>query len=124
MSKLKKYLLIIAGFTCVGLGILGMFLPILPTTPFLLLAAAAFGKSSDRAYHWLMTNKWFGSYIANYHAGRGIPLRVKISSISFLWITILTSAIFFVDNIYIKTLLIVIAIGVTIHISSVKTKRK
>ncbi len=123
MSKFKKHLLVIAGFACVGLGVIGIFLPILPTTPFLLVAAAAFAKSSDRAYHWLMTNKWFGSYISNYHAGKGIPLRVKISSISFLWITILASAIFFVDNVYIKTLLIVIAIGVTIHISSVKTKR-
>lgn len=124
MNNLKRNILIIAGFICVGLGILGMFLPVLPTTPFLLLAAAAFAKSSDRAYHWLMTNKWFGSYISNYREGKGIPLHVKITSITFLWLTILTSAIFFVDNLYIKILLILIAIGVTTHIVSVKTMRK
>ena len=124
MNNLKRNILIIAGFICVGLGILGMFLPVLPTTPFLLLAAAAFAKSSDRAYHWLMTNKWFGSYISNYREGKGIPLHVKITSITFLWLTILTSAIFFIDNLYIKILLIVIAIGVTTHIVSVKTMRK
>lgn len=124
MNNLKRNILIIAGFICVGLGILGMFLPVLPTTPFLLLAAAAFAKSSDKAYHWLMTNKWFGSYISNYREGKGIPLHVKITSITFLWLTILTSAIFFIDNLYIKILLIVIAIGVTTHIVSVKTMRK
>ena len=119
-----EYLLLIIGFLCVGLGILGIFLPVLPTTPFLLLAAAAFAKSSDRAYHWLLTNRWFGSYITNYREGKGIPLRVKITSITFLWITILASAIFFVDNLYIKILLILVAIGVTTHIVSVKTMRK
>lgn len=124
MSKFKRNLLIISGFICVGLGVLGIFLPVLPTTPFLLLAAAAFAKSSDRAYHWLMTNRWFGSYITNYREGKGIPLRVKITSITFLWITILASAIFFIENIYIKIMLILIATGVTIHISSVKTYRK
>ncbi len=122
--NLIKTLLIIAGFIFVGLGILGMFLPVLPTTPFLLLAAACFGKSSPRFYCWLLNNKWFGSYIKNYRLGLGIPLRIKIFSISFLWITILSSAIFFIDNIYVKILLIGIAIAVTTHISMVKTKRR
>ena len=121
---LVKTILIIAGFISVGLGILGMFLPVLPTTPFLLLAAACFGKSSPRFYHWLLNNRWFGSYIKNYRLGLGIPLRIKIFSISFLWITILISVIFFVDNIYVRILLIVIAIAVTTHISMVKTKRR
>ena len=115
--NLIKTLLIIAGFIFVGLGILGMFLPVLPTTPFLLLAAACFGKSSPRFYYWLL-------YIKNYRLGLGIPLRIKIFSISFLWITILSSAIFFIDNIYVKILLIGIAIAVTAHISMVKTKRR
>jgi uncharacterized membrane protein YbaN (DUF454 family) len=121
--KLLKAFLIVIGFLAVGLGILGMFLPVLPTTPFLLLAAACFAKSSKRFYHWLLNNKWFGSYIKNYREGKGIPLKIKILSMGFMWVTILTSSIFFLDNIYIRILLIVIAIIVTIHISLIKTKK-
>lgn len=121
--KLLKGLLIIAGFLAVGLGILGMFLPVLPTTPFLLLAAACFAKSSKRFYHWLLNNKWFGSYIKNYREGKGIPLKIKVLSMGFMWATILTSSIFFVENIYFRILLIAIAVGVTIHISLIKTKK-
>lgn len=121
--KILKGLLIIIGIISVGLGILGMFLPVLPTTPFLLLAAACFARSSKRFYHWLLNNKWFGSYIKNYREGKGIPIRIKILSMGFMWITILTSSIFFLDNIYIRILLIVIAIIVTIHISLIKTRK-
>jgi uncharacterized membrane protein YbaN (DUF454 family) len=122
MDNLKKYILITSGFVSVGLGILGMFLPILPTTPFLLIAAACFAKSSNRAYKWLTTNKLFGRYISNYRAGKGIPLQIKIMAISFLWLTILATIIFFVDNIYVRILLLIIAIAVTIHIWTIKAK--
>jgi len=121
--QFKKLLLIICGFTAVGLGVLGIFLPVLPTTPFLLLAATCFAKSSQKFYHWLLHNRWFGSYIKNYREGLGIPLHIKISSISFLWITVLSS-IYFVGILYIRILLLVVAIAVTTHISTVKTKRK
>ncbi|MDD2284219.1 MAG: YbaN family protein [Paludibacter sp.] len=121
--KLLKTLLIVAGFISVGLGILGMFLPVLPTTPFLLLAATCFARSSEKFYRWLLNNKWFGNYIKNYREGKGIPLKIKIMTLSFLWATILTSAIFFLDNIYLRILLIAIAVGVTIHISLIKTKK-
>lgn len=121
--RLLKTFLIVIGFIAVGLGILGMFLPVLPTTPFLLLAAACFAKSSKRFYNWLLNNKWFGSYIKNYREGKGIPLKIKIMSMGFMWITILTTSIFFLENIYIRILLLVIAIAVTIHISTIKTKK-
>jgi uncharacterized membrane protein YbaN (DUF454 family) len=121
--KLLKAFLIVIGFIAVGLGILGMFLPILPTTPFLLLAAACFAKSSDKFYHWLLNNRWFGSYIKNYREGKGIPLKIKIMALSFLWSTILISIVFFLDNIYVQVLLFAIAAAVTIHISLIKTKK-
>ncbi|MDG6220004.1 MAG: YbaN family protein [Candidatus Thermoplasmatota archaeon] len=121
-SKIKRGLLIAAGTISVGLGMIGIVLPVLPTTPFLLLAAACYAKSSDRFHNWLMNNKVFGEYIRNYMEGKGIPLKVKIMSISFLWITILTSAFLLMENWLIRILLMGIASAVTVHILSLKTK--
>jgi len=116
-------LLIFLGTLFVGLGILGMFLPILPTTPFLLLAAACYARSSKRFYHWLLNNKLFGSYIRDYKERRSIPLKVKIFTISLLWITIILSAIFATDVTLVRIILIVIALCVTVHILSLRTLR-
>jgi hypothetical protein len=116
-----KWVLIISGTIFLGLGIIGIFLPILPTTPFLLLSAACYARSSQRFYNWLMNNKWFGNYIKNYREGRGVPLKFKIFTISLLWITILTSIYFVINNFWIEIILIMIAIGVTIHIITIKT---
>jgi len=115
-SRYLRWLLIVTGTVSVFLGLLGIILPLLPTTPFLLLAAASYAKSSEKFYNWLINNRYFGSYIKNYRDGKGIPLRVKITAISFLWITILITSIFFVPVLAVKILLIVIAAGVTVHI--------
>ena len=123
-SKLIRRLMIFAGSFFVGLGILGIFLPVLPTTPFLLLAAACYTKSSKRFYNWLINNKWLGIYIKNYREGNGIPLKVKILSISLLWFTIGYSVVFVVNTFLIQVILILIAIGVTIHVLSIRTFRK
>ena len=120
-NRFIRGLLIIAGIICVALGTLGIFLPLLPTTPFLLLAAACFARSSKRFYNWLINNKWFGEYIKNYSEGKGIPKKAKVSSIALLWITILISAYFFVDILFIRVILIIIAIGVSIIILKIKT---
>ncbi len=71
----------VAGTISLGLGGLGVFLPILPTTPFLLLSAACYSMSSERMHHWMLSNRLFGSYIKNYQEGRGLPLRTKILTI-------------------------------------------
>ena len=120
-NKAFRYMLIIAGTIFLGFGVIGIFLPILPTTPFLLLAAACYARSSQRFYNWLMNNKWFGNYIKNYHEGRGVPLKFKIFTITLLWLTILTSIYFVINNFWIEIILIMIAIGVTIHIITIKT---
>jgi hypothetical protein len=120
-NRFFRYLLIIAGTIFLGVGIIGIFLPILPTTPFLLLAAACYARSSQRFYNWLMNNKWFGNYIKNYHEGRGLPLKFKIFTMTLLWITILTSIYFVINNFWIEIILIIIAIGVTIHILTIKS---
>ncbi len=119
----KRRLLIGAGTLSTGLGIIGVFIPILPTTPFLLLAAACYMRSSERFYHWLINNRIFGAYVRNYIEGRGISIRIKIFTILLLWLTIGLSITFGVQNIAIRIVLICIAVGVTAHISLIK-KRK
>lgn len=123
-NKVIKCLLIAAGTIFLGFGIIGIFLPILPTTPFLLLAAACYARSSEKFYKWLLKNKVFGSYIDNYRKGKGIPIKAKIFTIALLWITILLSAIFFTDVLLIRIVLILIAVGVTIHILTIRNYKR
>jgi uncharacterized membrane protein YbaN (DUF454 family) len=118
-----RRLLVFLGTVFVGLGILGIFIPILPTTPFLLLAAACYARSSKRFYHWLLNNRWFGSYIKNYKEKKSIPLKVKIFTVSLLWITIMLSAIIATNVTFVRIVLIIIALCVTIHILSLRTSR-
>lgn len=105
MKQVKKVLLIIAGSLSLGLGILGIILPLLPTTPFLLLAAACYVRSSEKLYQWLITNKYFGSYIQNYRDGKGIPLKAKVVGVSMLWLAMGYSILFIVPLITVKLLL-------------------
>lgn len=123
-SPFIRVLLIIAGSISVGLGVLGIVLPILPTTPFLLLAAWCYARSSTRFYVWLMTHRLWGKYLRNYTSGKGIPVRVKAWAIALLWAAILSSAFLAVDIIWVRVLLIAIAIGVTTHILKIKTLRE
>ena len=119
----KRWLLIGAGTLSTGLGIIGVFVPVLPTTPFLLLAAACYMRSSERFYQWLIDNRIFGAYVRNYIEGRGMPIKIKISTILLLWLTIGVTVAFAVENIVVRIVLICIAIGVTAHVALIK-KRK
>lgn len=103
---------------------LGIFLPLLPTTPFLLLAAACYIRSSDKFYRRLITNRLFGRYIRNYREGRGVSPLMKVMAISLLWITIGYSAFLVVDILAVRILLILIAVGVTVHLVLLKTYRR
>lgn len=121
MKDIYRILLIVLGTVCVLLGVLGMFLPVLPTTPFLLLAAICYGRSSRRFYRWLMTNCWCGEYIRNYREGKGLPLKQKVLTILLLWLTIGLTARLAVSMWWLRVILIGIAIGVTIHLVKIKT---
>lgn len=123
MRPVTRWLLIAAGSVSLALGVLGMFLPLLPTTPFLLLSAACYGKSSERFYRWLVNHRLFGAYIQNYLGRRGVPLQAKIYTLGVLWTTILISVAFAVRSLYGRVLLLAIATGVTIHILKLKTLR-
>jgi len=116
-----EMLLKIAGTASLVIGGAGIFLPLLPTTPFLLLAAVCYARSSERWYNWLLYNRWFGSYIKNWHDGKGIPMRTKILSVVFLTLTIGYSAVFVVPFVLGKVVLILIAVGVSVHILSFPT---
>jgi uncharacterized protein len=124
ISKPVQILLITLGTFFVGVGIAGIFIPVLPTTPFLLLSAALYAKSSTRFYNWLINNRIFGQYIKNYREGKGIPLRLKIITITLLWVTIGCSAIFAVDILWVRIMLVLIAAGVTVHVVRIKPKKR
>ena len=106
------------------LGIVGIFLPVLPTTPFLLLAAALYLRSSQRLYEWLMSHKHLGPYIKNFRENKAIPLRVKIVSVTLVWVTLLYCAIFVAKEWWMSLIFITIATCVTLHILHYKTLRK
>lgn len=120
---MKKYLLQTLGLISLSLAILGIFLPLLPTTPLLLLSSYLFLKSSDKLYNWLINHKYFGQYIRDFQIDKSIPLKVKILSISLLWLTISTTAIFVIDKLWLRILLFAIATAVTIHILNYKTRK-
>lgn len=120
-SRLKRMLYYIVGDTSLALGLIGLIFPILPTTPFLLLSAASFARNSERAYNWLVNNKIFGKFIQDYRAGKGLPTKIKIYTIFFLWMTIIISMLF-ISILWINILLLVIASLVSIHILLIKPK--
>ncbi len=124
MSKIPKLLFVVFGFISLGLGVLGIFLPLLPATPLFLLSAVLFSKGSDKFHTWLLNHKVLGSYIRNFQKDKSIPLHIKIASISMMWVTMFISGYFFVQILWVRILLAVIGIGVTIHILSFKTKKK
>jgi hypothetical protein len=116
-----KVLLAVLGVVFVVLGAVGIFIPLLPTTPFLLLAAACFIRSSDRLYLWLISHKWFGHYIRNYREHSAITRSTKIVTLILLWVTLGFGSFWVVDSTLVRALLLVVGIGVTVHILSMKT---
>ncbi len=120
--KTKKFFFLILGTAFLSTGAVGIIIPVLPTTPFILAAFFCFSKSSKKAEQWIMKNRYFRSYIENYKNKKGVPLDVKIKSILFLWISLLGSLLFFNQkNLYI--ILILVGIAVTVHILLLKTKK-
>lgn len=120
---IRKAVLIFCGTLCVGLGVLGMFLPLMPTTVFLLLAAYCYSRSSERFHTWLLNNRLCGQYIANYRAGHGITLRQKLRTTMVLWASIGFSIWMLGGGFWSTLILVAIALGVTVHLYMLKTYR-
>ena len=120
-KSLKKYLLIFAGSISLALGIIGVLLPVLPTTPFLLLSSFCYIRSSNRLYNWLINHKIFGSYIYNYLTYRAVKKSVKIGALIFLWFSLLIS-ILIVSNLHLRIFLVAVGVSVSIHLLTLKTR--
>jgi uncharacterized protein len=124
MSKrLLQGLLVTCGTLFVGLGILGIFLPLLPTTVFLLLAAACYARSSERFHQKLVNHRFLGAYIRNYREGRGMAPREKAMTIALLWIGIGATMIWSVTAWWMRAALLLIAVSVTVHVARLKFHR-
>ena len=119
-----RILFLFIGILSLVLGVIGIFLPVLPTTPFLLLSATLFLRSSQKLYEWLLSHPYLGEYIRNFKEHNAIPLRVKIISVSLVWITLLYCAIFVAKVWWMSAMFIAIALGVSIHILKYKTLQK
>jgi hypothetical protein len=118
---LTRALLLVIGSLSLGLGVVGIFLPLIPTTPLLLLSAACYARSSDRFYDWLIRHRWFGRYIHHYRSGAGIPRRAKITAIVLIWLSLGSSAIMFAERPWLSTLLLLIATGITSYLLALPT---
>lgn len=120
-EKFRKVLFLALGLLSLVMAILGIFLPLLPTTPFLLLSAYLFAKSSTKLYNWLLRTKYFGKIIKDYKAQEGVAPGIKVFALIFLWTTILATILFFFSPWYLDLILILIASLVSYHILKLKT---
>jgi uncharacterized membrane protein YbaN (DUF454 family) len=112
-----RHLLISIGFLSTALAVVGMFLPLLPTVPLLLLAAGCFGRSSTRFYSWLVNHRHLGPIVCPYLNGDGVPVRAKVVTITLLWLSIGIS-LWVVEPLWLHVLLFSIAVGVTLYMLS------
>jgi len=116
-----RYALLAIGWLSVALGVLGIFLPVLPTTPFLLLAAACFMRSSKRFYLWLVNHRQLGPWIVDYLEGQGIPLKGKIYAIGLMWLSISLSC-YLVPLFWARAFMLTSAVLVSLYILKQKTR--
>jgi uncharacterized membrane protein YbaN (DUF454 family) len=123
MSSIIRYVYVVLGILFCVLGVIGIFVPLLPTTPFLLLSAALFFRSSPRLYHLLLNHPQLGPYIRNFREHKAIPLRIKIISVSLVWLTILHAVFFLLDYWILEILLLILAVCITVYILHFRTLR-
>jgi len=123
MTQPKCIMLTAVGALALGLGAIGIFMPLLPTTPFVLLAAICFSKCNQKFYEKIRRNPYFGPYVENYHTKQGVSMSLKIKSIIILWGGLIFSMIL-LQTIWVYALLSIVAVCVTAHLLLIKTKKE
>ncbi len=123
-SRLGRACYLVAGSVALGVGVVGVVVPVLPTTPLLIVTAFCYARGSSRGYRWLVTNRLFGRYLNDYLCGRGVALKVKVGALVLLWGVIAVTAVFFTDRLWLRVLLPAIAVAVTVHVLMLKTRRR
>ncbi|PKL81791.1 MAG: DUF454 domain-containing protein [Ignavibacteriae bacterium HGW-Ignavibacteriae-3] len=121
---IKKLILIALGWVFIALGVIGIFVPLMPSTIFFILAAWCFSRSSEKFYNRLINHPRVGKIVRDYYEKRGLPLKTKIVSITTMTAVIGISALFFTDHLIVRLLLLTIAVSVSIYIISLKTLRE
>lgn len=122
MKRTQKYLYIILGLIFVGVGIIGIITPILPTTVFFLIAGGLFVNASPRLHLWLHRNRLTGPFLRAYSEGGGLSRKRKAGTIVFLWLTLLVSAWFVRETLWLMAILGAVGIGVTWHVATLKKR--
>jgi len=122
VKGINKLLFVALGCVFLGLGAVGLVMPLVPTTPFVLLSAICFSKSSRKIHSWLSRLPFFGSFIENYRTKQGIKKSLKVISILSVWASLITSMIL-LQTLWISLLLMVVGASVTTHILLIKTKK-
>ncbi len=120
-SDLLRWILICCGWFSIVAGAVGLFLPLMPTVPFLLLAAACFARSSVRFHTWLIEHNHLGPLVRDYLNGGGIPLKAKQMAIGMVWVSFPASAFLFVPVTWLKIVLLVMATGITLYLLALPT---
>ena len=124
IAHVKKILLIIVGWFFVLLGIIGIFTPVMPSIPFFIIASVCFSKSSAKFHHLLLDNKWIGPHIKKYHENHGITIKAKMACLAVQWIGLGCTALLFIRQPLGRLLLLLIGIGVSVYILSLKTAKE
>jgi uncharacterized membrane protein YbaN (DUF454 family) len=123
-STFLRWVLIVCGWVFTIGGVAGIFLPLVPTVPFLLLAAACFARSSDRFHAWLVGHNHLGPLLHDYLKGSGIPLRAKRAAICMIWVSFPLSTFLIAQALWLKLLLIATAVAITLYLLKLPTTTK
>lgn len=119
---MRKIAFIIAAIIALCVGIIGIFIPFLPTTPFLLIAVFCAGKSSQKMHKWIMEHRVFGRHLRNYFEGKGVERRVKCLALVLLWVTIGCGVLAMKESSFGRIAALIAGVGVTIHIMLLKKR--